>query len=82
MVYSGVYPADGSEAYEPDYQHPNTGIAGEIDYLLTLIGNGGKNIKNTPVSAYNTIRLTEALRASAEAGGERMYPTFVDEDRD
>lgn len=77
-----VYPADGSEAYEPDYQHPNTGIAGEIDYLLTLIGNGGKNIKNTPVSAYNTIRLTEALRASAEAGGERMYPTFVDEDRD
>ena len=48
-----VYPADGSDPYEPEYRHPDAGIAGEISYLLDLIENGGENIKNTPVSAYN-----------------------------
>ena len=74
-----VYPADGSAAYEPDYRHPHTGIAGEVGYLLDLIENGGENVKNTPVSAYNTIRLVEAIRESAENGGRRVVPTFVDE---
>lgn len=72
-----VYPADGSDPYEPEYRHPDAGIAGEISYLLDLIENGGENIKNTPVSAYNTIRLVEAIRESAEDGGRRVVPTFV-----
>lgn len=63
----------------PDYRHPHTGIAGEVGYLLDLIENGGENVKNTPVSAYNTIRLVEAIRESAENGGRRVVPTFVDE---
>ena len=53
--------------------------AGEVGYLLDLIENGGENVKNTPVSAYNTIRLVEAIRESAENGGRRVVPTFVDE---
>ncbi len=72
-----VYPADGSAAFDPECKHPNSGIAGEISYLLELIESGKENIKNTPVSAYNTIRLIEALRESAEADGKRVVPTFV-----
>lgn len=74
-----VYPADGSASYPAELRGGSTGIAGEIDYLLNLIENGGENILNTPVSAYNTVRLVEVLHQSAEAGGKRLVPTFVEQ---
>ena len=80
MASGAVY-----KVVEVGYLHPKGMIpaeslgAGEVGYLLDLIENGGENVKNTPVSAYNTIRLVEAIRESAENGGRRVVPTFVDE---
>lgn len=66
-----VYPADGSEAFEPEFRRRG-GIEGEIDYYLELLESGEENRKNPPESAAATIRLIEAARESAENGGIRV----------
>lgn len=66
-----VYPADGSESYSPDIT-ARDGIEGEIEYFVGLIENGASNEKNPPISAAKSLKLIEALRLSAEKGGEKI----------
>ena len=65
-----VYPREG-EPYTPDWT-PNNFYTAEIAYFIDLLETGVANTENPPESAAKTVKLISALRASAEAGGEKQ----------
>lgn len=64
-----VYPKDSSEPYAPPISGYN-GYTGEIAYFCDVIEGKTKNEKNPATSAAKTIRLIEAMKRSADCGGE------------
>jgi len=63
-----VCPRDG-ENFNPEINEDSM-YKNELEYLIELINNGGKNEVNPPESSAETIRLVQTLKASADKGGE------------
>ena len=67
-----VYPANTEEApFTPELQGYD-GYTEEIAYFCDVIENKISNTKNPASSAANTVRLVEAMKQSADRGGEKV----------
>lgn len=65
-----VYPR-GGEAYEPEIEE-NDFYFSEIAFFLDMLQNGAENVINQPESAALSVKLIDALCASADKNGEKM----------
>ena len=74
VLYEGgkvtVYPEIG-DAFQPELTGYD-GYAGEISYFCDVIEGKIKNEKNPASSAANTVKLIEAMKQSADRGGEKV----------
>lgn len=64
-----VYPKDGSEPFEPEIAYGDS-YYNEIEFFCNVVAGNVKNEKNPPESAARSVKLIEALRKSANSGGE------------
>ena len=64
-----IYPKDGGESYQPEYENTSA-YESEISFFCDVLDGKCENTVSPATSAAKTIKLVEALRASADANGK------------